>query len=325
VGASVQFAFTKPDIRVAVLAFLGAGLLFLFTDVLRSYAKKHGWEKLSFIQLGLRILGAVFFMALVSQLLVSVLMLWVLHIATVEQYSFIALGLYVFQTMVILLLWSMIYFSFQFFRNYKREEVERWRLQAAVKDAELIALKAQINPHFIFNCLNNIRALVLEDGEKAREAITRLSELMRYSIRLDQAEMVPLERELEVVRDYLELEKIQMEERLSYRMELDEGVGKCRVPTMSIQLLVENAVKHGIAPRTEGGEVCIRVVNTEFRVDIEVMNSGQLGAANTAGTGIGLRNARERLRLLFGEESQLVIKNESADMVSARFSIPVGL
>jgi len=322
VGTSVQFAYSQPDIRVAMLAYSGSAILFLFTDGMRSYAKRHRWERLGFLQLGLRVLLATFLMAIVSQSLVSVLMLWVLKVATVEQYSFFALGLYVFQTMVILLLWSTIYFSFQFFRNYKREEVERWRLQAAVKDAELTALKAQINPHFIFNCLNNIRALILEDTEKAREAITRLSELLRHSIRLDQAETVTLEHELGVVCDYLELEKIQMEERLQYRMDVDEGIGSCKVPTMIVQLLVENAVKHGIAPRPEGGEVCIRILNSQGRLDFEVINSGHLGKGKSRGTGIGLRNARERLRLLYGEASQLILENQSNDTVSARFSIP---
>ena len=94
-------------------------------------------------------------------------------------------------------------------------EIERWKLSATVKDAELSALKAQINPHFIFNSLNNVRSLVIEDSERARDSITHLSDLLRFSIQFDQYEKVSLEKELEVVRDYLNLEAIQLEEQIA--------------------------------------------------------------------------------------------------------------
>ena len=153
--------------------------------------------------------------------------------------------------------WSALYFAYQYLQRTREMEIERWKLSATVKDAELSALKAQINPHFIFNSLNNIRSLVIEDSERARDSITHLSDLLRFSIQFDQYEKVSLEKELEVVRDYLNLEAIQLEERLHYNISLDSESEEMQVPPMIIQTLVENAIKHSINELPGGGEILI--------------------------------------------------------------------
>ena len=219
--------------------------------------------------------------------------------------------------------WSALYFAYQFLQKNRKVEIEKWKLQANVKDAELNALKSQINPHFIFNSLNNIRSLVIEDSEKARDMITHLSDLLRFSIQFDQFEKVTLEKEMEVVRDYLNLESIQLEERLRYDFQLKDHSSEISLPPMIIQTLVENAIKHSINELPNGGEI---LVESEVKGDflkIYVKNTGQLKPNSNDRKGIGIINARERLRLLYGEKASLLVENMNEKMVCATINIPL--
>ena len=218
--------------------------------------------------------------------------------------------------------WQLLYFVFQLFFSFRQSEVEKWKLEAAVKDAELIALKSQINPHFIFNSLNNIRSLVVENPERARDMITHLSGLLRYSVQFNNKEKVSLEYELEIVQNYLNLESIQFEDRLQYKLEIKPETLEMKIPPMAIQLLVENAIKHGISNLPNGGQVKVRSYLENNVMAVEVINSGQL-KENTSGTGIGLKNASDRLKLLFGKLSDLKIENLDHQHVLAKFTIPI--
>jgi len=325
VGMAAQMMFVGFNVRIVGLISCGALILFTLTHLYRRYSKSRSWSTLSFGRLAWRILTGTFLMALVSQLIVSVLMVWVFDLLGDQRYSFAVLGLYVFQTQVILICWSLIYFSFHAFRNRQIEQVEKWKLQVALKEAELTALKAQINPHFIFNCLNNIRALVLENPEKSRDMITRLSDLLRYSIRLNGEPLVPLEKEVEIVKDYLALESIHYEERLRHSLDIDPATLECKVPPMSIQLLVENAIKHGISKLPTGGDLYVQTRLESGNLSVIVSNSGQLseppGGESSTG-GIGLRNSQERLNLLFPHHCDLSIRNRDPQTVEASFVIP---
>lgn len=223
---------------------------------------------------------------------------------------------------IIFTLWSLLYFGFHFFKNYKQSEIDRWKLQSSVKEAELLALKSQINPHFLFNSLNNIRSLIAENPDKARDMITHLSDLLRYSIQLNNTEQVTLATELEIVQDYLQLESIQFEERLKYRFDVDKEALGMKVPPMVIQILVENAIKHGIAHLPKGGEIVIKIQIIDQELEIEVINTGQL-SHKVQGTGIGLQNASQRLKLLANSLNNIQLDNIGENMVSARFSIPI--
>lgn len=320
---NVRFNSGVDPSKVAGLAFSGACLLFLFTHLLRRHAHRRAWTRLGFGRLILRLLSATLLLSAVSQGLVSLLMLWPFPVITEAQpYRFGILALYIFQTQIILLLWSLAYFSYHAIRNYKSEEIEKWRLHAGVKDAELIALKAQINPHFLFNCLNNIRSLVLEDPIKARDAITKLSDLLRRSIAYNQAETVTLGAELDVVRDYLDLESIHMEKRLQYSITIGFGLETFEIPPMSIQLLVENAIKHSLAKLPAGGQLSIEAQGSSNCVTIDVANTGQLATSAVESTGIGLQNIRERLQLLHGASARLTLEQASGNRVCARICLP---
>jgi hypothetical protein len=223
--------------------------------------------------------------------------------------------------------WHCIYFFYHLFDRLNRSEIERLRLASNVKEAELRALKSQVNPHFIFNSLNSLRALIDEDPARARESVTQLANLLRYSLQSGQLETVPFEDELRVVNDYLALEQVRHEERLRVRLDVTPDTLALPVPPMLLQTLVENAVKYGISTRAEGGEIAIvaRCENGVLR--LRVTNPGELATAatkaNAASTGVGLRNAAERLRLLFGDRATLSLRAERPALVVAEAVLPL--
>ena len=140
-------------------------------------------------------------------------------------------------------------------------------LNLALREAELRALEAQVNPHFLFNCLNTIRGMIVENPAHAQEMITRLANILRYNLRPDRLPTAPLAREVEVVSDYLALESARFEDRLNVKFAVDPEAAQILVPTMLVQTLVENALKHGIAHLPGGGDVLIRGTATKGYAD----------------------------------------------------------
>lgn len=226
--------------------------------------------------------------------------------------------------------WQSIYFFYHMLDRVQRMQIEQLRLAANVKEAELRALKSQVNPHFLFNSLNSLRALIDEDAPRARESVTRLANILRYSLQSGQVETVALREELQTVEDYLALEQVRHEERLSVRWEVTPEAGAQPVPPMLVQTLVENAVKYGISTRREGGQVKISAGIEGSALLIRVSNPGEIALpANAASakagssTGVGLRNASERLKLLYGDQATLRLLAEPAGCVTAEVTIPI--
>lgn len=222
-------------------------------------------------------------------------------------------------------IWSLIYFSFHYFQNYKRAEIESYIWEAAVKDFELKTLKSQLNPHFMFNALNSIRALIEEDPKSAQTAVTKLSNILRYSLKIERNETVPLDEEMQTVADYLALEAMRLEERLKYKISVDPKSSKIEIPPMMIQTLVENGIKHGIAKRTFGGEIFVTTKLENSNLYISIKNSGQIEEdLLKQSNGFGISNTKQRLNLIYGDNAKFEIKNNSDDSVSAEITIPVG-
>ena len=217
--------------------------------------------------------------------------------------------------------WTAIYFSVTAGRR-RREQATQMRL--AVREAELRALEAQINPHFLFNCLNSIRALVAENPSRAQEMITRLANIFRYNLHGGGTHTAPLASEVEAVEDYLALESVRFEDRLCVRFAIAPEAEKVAIPSMLLQTLVENALKHGIARRPDGGDLLIRAESDSAATKIEVENTGQLNSEKhdaSESNGVGLANTRERLRLLYGDRASLELR-EAAGRVVATVLIP---
>ncbi len=218
-------------------------------------------------------------------------------------------------------LWSFIYFAIAQFENYKKEEIANLQLRAAKTEIELNSFRAQMNPHFMFNCMNSIRALVDEDPGKAKNAITVLSGILRNNLILGKRNTVPLKEELDLVEKYLTLEKIRFEERLSITYEVAPEALSFDVPPYMLQTLVENAVKHGISRVLAGGEVAVRVKTLpDQRYLISISNTGKWGTTPSE-TGVGLQNTLKRLDLLYGRQASTEIRKQE-DAVTIEIILP---
>jgi len=173
------------------------------------------------------------------------------------------------------------------------------------RDAELRALKAQVNPHFLFNSLNSIAALAVSDPPQAREMCIRLSDFLRRTLGLGEKESISWEEELQLVRTYLDIERIRFGARLRVEMHVDGACGQCQVPPLLLQPLVENAVKHGIATMVEGGTIRVRSRLEEGLLQVCVENGYDADAPAPRRQGLGLRNVRNRLETSFGDAGRL--------------------
>lgn len=211
-------------------------------------------------------------------------------------------------------LWSALYFAVHFFRNYRNEEIKNLQYEALKHEVELNNLKAQLNPHFMFNSMNSIRALIDEEPNSAKDAVTRLSNLLRSSLLTGKKKFIHLAEELKLVKDYLALEKIRYEERLHTEIEINPELLFCLVPPLMLQTLVENSIKHGISTLPEGGKLIIEGQKDLHFFELSVLNSGvyKPGESNSS-TGVGLQNTKKRLQLLYGSRCKFSIENIQID------------
>ncbi len=235
------------------------------------------------------------------------------------------------------LIWSSIYFMYHYIAKSTRQQMDTLKLEAMVKELELKTIKAHINPHFIFNALNGIRSLVEENPGRAREAITQLSNILRSSLKADKTETVPLQKELEIVKDFLALELMRFEDRLKIVYDIDPATLNHPIPHMMLQNLVENAIKHGISKQVSGGEIRIVAGYNNGNFELVVQNSGNMNnrvlksdvftpqtffSEQESSRGFGLYSTTNRLNLLFGNKATLGIKQLSPGIVEAKIIIP---
>lgn len=228
----------------------------------------------------------------------------------------------IYQNLLLIAIWLLIYIVYHYVEKNTNDQLDRLRLESMVKELELKTIKSHINPHFIFNSLNSIRALVDENPERARTAITELSNILRSSMHAGKSETVPFEKELNIVKDYLALEHMRFEERLKIEFNIDKKTLLQPVPPMMLQTLVENGIKHGISKSINGGLVKISSQFKEDNLELIVQNSGQLnGIINTEG--FGIQSTEDRLNLLYHGKASFEIKNLNKEMVQSKVSIPI--
>lgn len=221
----------------------------------------------------------------------------------------------------IFFVWVLIYYVWHYIVASRNNEIDRARLETQVKELELKTIKSHINPHFIFNALNSIRALVDENPQRARTAITELSNILRSSMQAEKIEITTVEKELNIVKDYLALEHIRFEDRLQVEYEIDEDTLDQPIPPMMLQTLVENAIKHGISKQVNGGVIKVISDFKHDHLELIVQNSGQLtGQINKEG--FGITSTYNRLNLLFGKKANFELKNVEG-FVEAKIIMPV--
>ncbi|HLP02422.1 MAG TPA: histidine kinase [Opitutaceae bacterium] len=217
--------------------------------------------------------------------------------------------------------WLLLYLGYESVRSYQSALTDRARYETALKDAELRALRGQLNPHFLFNALNVLRRLAATDPSRTRQAITQLAGLLRDTLNGGEQAAIKLSAELRQVDAYLQLEKLRFEERLELAWEVPEDAMGRPVPPFAVLTLVENAVKHGIASRIAGGRLVVGAELTPEATLLRVTNSGTLPADPRTGR-VGMQNLRERLRLLYGERATLELRALPGELVVAELRVP---
>jgi hypothetical protein len=223
---------------------------------------------------------------------------------------------------IVFLIWNIGYFGLNYVINYRKEEIKELKLEAANREVELNILKSQLNPHFLFNALNSIRALIDENPEKSREAITQLSNILRNILSAQKNKEIHFEDEISIVKDYLSLEKIRYEERLNYSFDIDPKTLQFSIPPLMIQTLVENAIKHGIAKLPKGGSIRIHSRLAHPLWFISIINTGKIQSnIEHKNNGIGIKNTLDRLQLLYGNNAHFKLEQINDNEVLAEIVI----
>jgi len=198
------------------------------------------------------------------------------------------------------LIFVIFFYAVNYYQRFKEKLQNEGKLLSLVKEAELHALKSQINPHFLFNSLNSISSLTMSDPARAQEMVINLSQLMRYSLKHDQQEKVLFKQELENNKLYLHIEKVRFGSKLEPVFEIDKNCMKAEIPNMILQPIYENAIKYGVYEATEPVEIkTICTCNEEF-LQITISNPYDSNVQSKKGEGIGLRNIRDRLQIIYG-------------------------
>ena len=213
-----------------------------------------------------------------------------------------------------------IYHAYAYYRDYQRQRVQEAELHELAVKSELSALKAQLNPHFLYNVFNTISATVPPELEHTRELLADLADLFRYQLQASKTDFVTVRDEVAFLQKYLDLEKARFGDRLQVVFDVPETVLNAKIPPMLLQPLVENAVRHGIAPLIEGGEVRIKITqqNGQLKVTVTDTGAGMNGKVN--GTGVGLANTRLRLKKMYGSELAITVNQPHGVVID--FVIP---
>lgn len=218
-----------------------------------------------------------------------------------------------------------IYYALGYYLKYRERELKAAQLESQLAQARLDALRKQLQPHFLFNTLNTVSILMDEDTKTARDMLVRLSDLLRATLDRSKSHEVSLKQELEFIESYLEIERVRFQDRLAVEMKIDSGALDARVPDLILQPIVENAIRHGVAPRSERGVIEIRAARLNGSLELEVRDNGK-GLQNRAGepgkSGVGIANTRARLAQLYGAAHQFEMRNLDGGGLLVNITIP---
>lgn len=297
-----------------LLAVIGVAI----THAFRAFARANRWGELEARALLPRLVAASIALATVLCAIASGIEVGVWEAPLpAEQVMFaIARWTLVFFT------WTALYFGTHLLRDRMAAAARRRELEAALQTSELQALKAQLNPHFLFNALNAVRALIPDEPARAQEAITQLARMLRYALRSGKEDLVTFDQELGMVDDYLGLEALRLGNRLRVERDVRPAVMQAKIPVMTLQIMVENAIKHGIAELPLGGTLRLTAQVVEETLEVTVENPRPKVKRETGPPGIGLANASTRLRLLTGPLATLDVDLSVSDRATARARVP---
>jgi len=216
----------------------------------------------------------------------------------------------------------LIYYLIIYYQNLNEKQVNEEKLRGMIRETEIKLLKSQINPHFLFNSLNSISSLTISDPKRARQMIIKLSDYLRYTVSADKKKLLPLEKEIENAKRYLEIEKVRFGEKLQFHFEIDPQCSPQLIPPMILQPLFENTIKHGVYESREPIEVQTSCTKHIDRFEIVITNNFDPEALPRRGTGTGLGNIRERLGLIYGNKELLKTEKKEAAFI-VQLLIPI--
>ena len=292
----------------------------------RKIAKKFNWKDLSIKQLVGRILPAILLTSIAFTLLMNLKWYSYWHFIAKHDMDFIATMIHwnpIFITgLRMMSIWVLAYHLYHYYHKQIKTAKQNAELSIIAKQAQLDNLSAQLNPHFLFNSLNSIKSLVIENPTIARRAVDLLSDLLRSSLYGKDQEYISIANELSLVNDYVELEKVRFEERLDISIKVEKELESALIPPLSIQLLVENAIKHGIDKRIEGGQIELSVKKENEFIHIEVKNPGRLEIQKSS-KGLGLKNLTDRLALQYNGAASFKLTESGKGLITATLLIPI--
>jgi two-component sensor histidine kinase len=325
----MHLPWVRFGLQLLLVDAVGLGL----SHVLRDYLRRHQWRALPFRKLAWRILVASLACGIPLGILTQFTDVASLQdpneflegVSSALRFQLalpVAIALEIINWSAVFLTWQAIYFTAIAVREHRSAQFRQSELARALQLAELRLLKSQLNPHFLFNALNTVRSLIADNPGRAQSAVTRLANTLRYTLRSRSNEMVTLAQELDIVTDYLELESMRFEDRLRVEEDVSVDAASVHIPVMLLQTLVENAIKHGIAEMPSRGLLRISAVLENEMLKVEIENPRPPAAIAAMGEGVGLRNAQDRLRLLFGARASLELDLSKPAVATARLRVP---
>ena len=305
---------------------LDASIGIFLTHMYRQFALKANWSSLPIKKLLIRVIPALILLAVLYMSINNLkwYSYWVLIVG--DDYnlwpSITHWDPILITGIRLMSIWVLAYHLYHYYQKEVKTAKENSRLSLVAKQAQLDNLSSQLNPHFLFNSLNSIKSLVIENPNNARRAIDLLSDLLRSSLYEKDKDFISIKEELSLVQDYIELEKMRFEERLQLMIHVDETLLSFKIPTLSIQLLVENAIKHGIDSKVDGGIIHLSIEKKKNEVEITVLNPGSIDK-NKKSTGLGLKNLQERLTIQYKGNANFNLAAKDKEFVSAVITLPI--
>jgi sensor histidine kinase YesM len=318
----------KFNLLVGLLQFISDVFVYvLITHLYRTFAIEHNWQQLGINPLIKRIIPAIVVMG-IAYLVVTIVKVYLFRLWLVPENTapFFTFFKHYWSAMLVagirlMSIWLLAYHLYHYAQREINMARENARLSILTRDAQLNNLSAQLNPHFLFNSLNNIKALVIENPKSARRAIDLLSDLLRNALYNKEAGTITLKEELNLVKDYLELEKLRLEERLQFTIQANDNLNDFLIPRFCIQTLAENAIKHGVDKQKQGGPIDISVTSLDNLVHISITNPGKFDI-NQSVEGIGVKNLTQRLQLQYNGRAIFHIANYNEKTVLSTITIP---
>lgn len=313
---SIFYTFINYVLDISIGIFL--------THMYRRFALKAKWSSLPIKQLIIRLAPSILLLAVLYVLINNIKWYAYWTLIAGENKDLVESLLFwdpiLLTGLRLMSIWILAYHLYHYYQKEVVTAKENAQLSLIAKQAQLDNLSAQLNPHFLFNSLNSIKSLVIENPDTARRAIDLLSDLLRSSLYEKDKDLIPIKNELSLVYDYIELEKMRFEERLQLKTNIDERLINYKIPTLSIQLLIENAIKHGIDLKVGGGIIVLKIKNKDSNICITVENPGVI--KNNKNVGLGLENLKKRLEIQYKGKASFSLTENENDHVSAEILIP---